>query len=111
MRTSYFDKLSINSETRPSKVPTSTLSYQAILDDEIPPIIETDVLRHFRQAQVPPSVPEALEGQEPLPERHCYLYSWCLMGNHVHLLIKESDEPNAISELAQGLLRRGGRRR
>lgn len=28
-----------------------------------------------------------------IPERHCYLYAWCLMGNHVHLLIKESDEP------------------
>ena len=58
-------------ETRPSKVLASSLSYQAILDDEIPPIIETD----------------------DTPERHCYLYSWCLMGNHVHLLIKESDEP------------------
>ena len=25
--------------------------------------------------------------------RHCYIYAWCLMGNHVHLLIKENDEP------------------
>ena len=22
------------------------------------------------------------------PERHCYIYAWCLLGNHVHLLIK-----------------------
>ena len=27
------------------------------------------------------------------PERHCYIYAWCLMGNHVHLLLKEADEP------------------
>lgn len=20
------------------------------------------------------------------PERHCYIYAWCLLGNHVHLL-------------------------
>ena len=24
--------------------------------------------------------------------RHCYIYAWCLMGNHVHLLLKEHDE-------------------
>lgn len=26
------------------------------------------------------------------PERHCYLYAWCLMNNHVHLLIKGCGE-------------------
>lgn len=59
-------------ETRPSKVLSSPRSYLAILDDGTPPSI----------------IPA-----DDTPERHCYLYAWCLMGNHVHLLIKESDEP------------------
>jgi len=25
-------------------------------------------------------------------KRHCFIYAWCLMGNHVHLLMKEADE-------------------
>lgn len=31
------------------------------------------------------------EPNEPA-ERHCYIYAWCLMGNHVHLLLKEHNE-------------------
>lgn len=26
------------------------------------------------------------------PVRHCFIYAWCLMGNHVHLLMKGADE-------------------
>lgn len=36
-----------------------------------------------------------LSDGDPEPEvfeRHCYLYAWCLMGNHVHLLIKGCGE-------------------
>lgn len=29
---------------------------------------------------------------EEEPVRHCFIYAWCLMGNHVHLLIKGADE-------------------
>ena len=36
--------------------------------------------------------PMAVDSQL-IPQRHCYLYAWCLMGNHVHLLLKEADEP------------------
>lgn len=32
------------------------------------------------------------EDEVEKPERHCYLYAWCLMGNHVHLLIRGCGE-------------------
>lgn len=58
-------------ETRPSRVHSNNTIIDS--DDEKPPYILKEI--------------------ETTPERHCYLYAWCLMGNHVHLLIKESDEP------------------
>lgn len=61
-------------ETRPTRVKTNSQHHYTInSDDETPPYILQEV--------------------EATPERHCYLYAWCLMGNHVHLLLKESDEP------------------
>lgn len=37
--------------------------------------------------------PMVAEASADFLERHCYLYGWSLMGNHVHLLLKEADEP------------------
>lgn len=61
-------------ETRPSKVAKSR-SYQDVIEgcDDVPSPMAVD--------------------SELIPQRHCYLYAWCLMGNHVHLLLKEADEP------------------
>lgn len=61
-------------ETRPTRVQTAPRQYILEPDKEPP--------SHILQQEA-----------DTLPERHCYLYAWCLMGNHVHLLIKESDEP------------------
>lgn len=60
-------------ETRPSKV-AKHRSYQEVVDEGLEP-------------------PPMIEDSTKVPDRHCYLYGWCLMGNHVHLLLKESDEP------------------
>lgn len=59
-------------ETRPSKIKKGN-SYLACLENGSE------------------DMPFELESEEA-PSRHCYLYAWCLMGNHVHLLLKESDE-------------------
>lgn len=61
-------------ETRPSKVGKGG-SYQEIIgcSDEVPSVV--------------------IEDADEAPQRHCFVYAWCLMGNHVHLLLKESDEP------------------
>lgn len=59
-------------ETRPSKL--NTARYYHSLDDDV-------------------KLPVQLADPEDIPVRHCSIYAWCLMGNHVHLLIKETDEP------------------
>lgn len=60
----------------------------------------TEDYEHFvrilqRQCGLPVNTrPTQIGNDNEIPsERHCYLYAWCLMGNHVHLLIKENDEP------------------
>ena len=59
-------------ETRPSKLNTAKCDHPHG-DDERLPVLLAD--------------------PEDILERHCSIYAWCLMGNHVHLLIKEADEP------------------
>lgn len=31
--------------------------------------------------------------EHEVADRHFYVYAYCLMGNHIHLLVKENDEP------------------
>lgn len=38
-------------------------------------------------------LPKELDDQQESAIRHCFIYAWCLMGNHIHLLIQENDEP------------------
>lgn len=39
-----------------------------------------------------PAPEDPADEQQAVPVRHCYIYAYCLMGNHVHLLLKGADE-------------------
>ena len=62
---------------------------QQVLEDDEDYIRFLNVLR--RQTQ-----PDVDEHGHTVPPR-CHVYAYCLMGNHVHLLLKEGPETNPLS--------------
>lgn len=56
---------------------------QRIFDDEVDYLKMEKILRNATSAISPDGLP-----QKP----HCVIYAYCLMPNHIHLLIKEGDE-------------------